>query len=267
VAVLERDGLRVRSATLGDFEVRPRAVPRLEEPVDVLFVASKATALGPALDRVVAEPGLVIPQLNGLDHLEVLRERFGDRVVAGTIRVESHRPAPGEIVHPSQFLGVEVASDDPAQRAGLEEVAADLSAAGVPAWVGESVATAMWSKLTRLVALATLTSAAGEPMGGIRADPRWATALEDVVREAAAVATAEGAPTDADQVLGELGIVHDDFRSSMQRDLEAGREPELDSIQGAVLRAAARHGIETPVLAELSDLIAERASVAAPRAA
>ena len=125
----------------------------------------------------------------------------------------------------------------------------------------------MWSKLTRLVALATVTSAAGKPLGGVRADPRWNAALEGVVRETAAVATAEGAPTDVETTLEEIAGVHDDFRSSMQRDLEAGRPPELDAIAGAVLRAGARHGIACPTLAEVTAVVAGRAGIAPPQAA
>jgi 2-dehydropantoate 2-reductase len=43
------------------------------------------------------------------------------------------------------------------------------------------------------------------------------------------------------------------LKSSMQRDAEAGRPTELDAIGGAVLRAARRHGIATPVTARLVD--------------
>jgi 2-dehydropantoate 2-reductase len=251
VAAIERGGLRVRSVRLGDFEAHPRAVARLDEPVDVLIVATKATALAPALERVEADPGLVVPLLNGIDHLMLLRRRFGDRAVAASIRVESSRTASGDIEHTSPFLRVELAGD----RERVEPVAADLRAAGIPADVHDDETAVLWSKLTRLVPLATVTSAAGLPLGGVRADPRWSAALQGVVRETVAVARAEGAPADADATLREIADVHDDFRSSMQRDLEARRVPELDAVAGAVLRAGERHGIACPTLAEMTAII------------
>jgi 2-dehydropantoate 2-reductase len=251
VAAIQRAGLRVRSVRLGDFEAHPRALARLEEPVDVLIVATKATALTPALERIEADPGLVVPLLNGIDHLTLLRGRFGQRAVAASIRVESSRTAPGEIEHTSPFLRVELAGD----RERLEPVAADLHAAGIPADVHNDETGVLWSKLTRLVPLATVTSAAGLPLGGVRADPRWNAALQGVVHETVAVARAEGAPGDADATLREIADVHDDFRSSMQRDLEARRAPELDAIAGAVLRAGERHGIACPTLAEMTAII------------
>jgi 2-dehydropantoate 2-reductase len=51
----------------------------------------------------------------------------------------------------------------------------------------------------------------------------------------------------------------------MRRDIAAGREPELDAIPGAVLRAARRHGLECPTIARLSAQIARRAGVPPPR--
>jgi 2-dehydropantoate 2-reductase len=53
----------------------------------------------------------------------------------------------------------------------------------------------------------------------------------------------------------------------MQRDVAAGREPELDAIAGAVLRAGARHGIACPAIASLAARIAARAGVPVPAAA
>ena len=46
--------------------------------------------------------------------------------------------------------------------------------------------------------------------------------------------------------LGELEQAHATLGSSMQRDIAAGRAPELDAIPGSVLRAAARHGSAVP---------------------
>src|SRR5579872_1878982 len=75
-AVIEQDGLRVQSVTFGDFLARPRAVAQLSEPVDALLVATKASGLAGALERVAVEPGVVLPLLNGLDHIAALRRRF-----------------------------------------------------------------------------------------------------------------------------------------------------------------------------------------------
>jgi 2-dehydropantoate 2-reductase len=263
---IDRDGLRVQSVRLGDFSARPRAVTALETPVDVLLVATKSLGLRAALDRIHAEPDLVVPLLNGLDHMAVLRERFGSgRVAAGTIRIESDRPEPGVIVQTSPFLQIDLASDDPRPRQDLERLKATLERAEVPTEIGPSEAQILWSKLVRLNALACTTAAADRPVGFIRSDPEWRAALVGCIEEAAVVANADGARIDPAARLAELDEAHAGLGSSMQRDIAAGREPELDAIPGSVLRAGARHGIECPTIARLVLRIAERAGTDPPR--
>jgi 2-dehydropantoate 2-reductase len=264
-ATISEDGVRVSSVLLGDFVAHPRAVVGLVESVDVLIVATKAAGLREALTRVQAPPRLVLPLLNGLDHVAVLRERFGEQtVLAGTIRVESDRPRAGVVVHTSRFLRVEMASRYPAAHAPMERLSRTLSDAGVPASVGEDEAQVMWSKLVRLNALACTTSAYDRLLGEIRDTPELRADLLGAIDEGCAVAQAEGAALTASDPLGELTAAHATLGSSMQRDIAAGREPELDAIPGAVLRAGARHGIECPTIERLAKMIAVRAGVAMP---
>jgi 2-dehydropantoate 2-reductase len=260
VAVIAREGLHVQSVTFGDFVARPRALARLDEPVDALLVATKAGGLTSALERVAVEPGVVLPLLNGLDHIGVLRERFAPgSVLAGSIRVEADRPQPGVVVHTSPFLLVSMASGDPAAEPAMRALADTLSAAGVPVRVSDSEADVMWSKLVRLNALACVTSAYDVLLGEIRATPQFHADLVGAIEEASAVGRAEGAKDiDAARAIAELEAAHDTLGSSMQRDIAAGREPELDAIPGAVLRAGARHGIPCPTIERLVGMIAAR---------
>ena len=245
------DGISVDSVRLGRLVARPRVVTELVEPVDVLIVATKATTLDAALERVHAEVGAVLPLLNGLDHLAVLRRRFGDRVIPASIRIESERVAPGRIVQSSPFLVVEMTREHP--------VAAALEHAGIPTAVAPD---AMWRKLVRLNALALTTSAFAVPVGEIRS--RHRDALVACIREGAAVADAEGASVSAEEVLAQLDAAHPTLSSSMARDIEAGAEPELDAIAGGVLRAGRRHGVECPTVAALATQVAGRAGVPTP---
>jgi len=263
VAAIGDRGIHLTSALLGEFTARPAATAELGDAVDVLFVAAKATGLDAALSRIRSQPALVVPLLNGLDHMQRLRERFAT-VAAGTIRIESDRPEPGVIVQTSPGVRVELASADPRTRPALERLAGTLEAAGVPAVVGPGEAQILWSKLVRLTALACTTSASDQPIGFMRTDPEWRQALEACVQEAAAVANADGAQLDPAGPLGELDAAHAELGSSMRRDIAAGREPELDAIAGSVLRAGRRHGIECPTIERLSAQIAARAGIPPP---
>lgn len=79
-----------------------------------------------------------------------------------------------------------------------------------------------------------------------------------VIAEVAAVARAEGAPADEHGVLQFFDQVPASMQSSMQRDAAAGRPTELDAIGGAVVRAAATHGIPVPVTAGLVQQLRHR---------
>lgn len=260
-AAINERGLHVNSVKFGELRTHPRAVDRLDEPVDALIVATKAAGLQAACERIHTEPPLVLPLLNGLDHIALLRKRFAPAsVLAGAIRVEADRPEPGVVVHSSPFLLIAMASDDEAGVAGaMDELAETLTKAGVPTRVFASEADVMWSKLVRLNALACTTSAYDMLLGEIRSTPQALADLEDAIREAAAVALAEGAADiDLTRTLAEVRQIPDSFGTSMQRDIAAGREPELDAIPGSVLRAAARHSIECPTIARLTAMIAAR---------
>jgi 2-dehydropantoate 2-reductase len=253
-AALNSDGLSVRSSQFGEFHVPAKAVPRLEGPVDLCLVATKATSLDAALAGVPAQvlgDGLVLPLLNGVDHMTALRTRFpAEQVVAGAIRVESTRVAPGRIEHTSPFSWIEVASDT-APRERVDALAAQLGQAGLDVKVRDDETALLWDKLAFLAPLALLTTHAGAPVGVVREERR--ADLEAVIGEVAAVAGAAGSRVDPATVLGMFDRLAPGMKSSMQRDAEANQPTELDAIGGAVLRAGQRHGIDTPVTARLVD--------------
>jgi 2-dehydropantoate 2-reductase len=265
-ATIEKQGLHVDSVSLGELHAHPRALESLQEQVDALLVATKASGLATALERIATEPPLVLPLLNGLDHIATLRARFAPQaVVAGSIRVEADRRQPGVIVHTSNFLRVDMASHEARMRAPMERLAEVLSRAGVPARVMDSEAQVMWSKLVRLNALACTTSAYDKLLGEIRSTPALRSDLEAAIVEGCTVGRAEGAhDVDPETALAELERAHETLGSSMQRDIAAGRTPELDAIPGSVLRAASRHGLSCPTIERLVAMIAERAGIPAP---
>jgi 2-dehydropantoate 2-reductase len=252
-AHLAEHGLELRSPTLGDAKVTVEAATRLDQPVDVVFVTVKATQLEAGVDAVPPEvlgDGLVVPFLNGIDHMGWLRRRYpADQVVAGTIRIESTRVSPGVIEHASSFAVVELAAAEPSRRDQVEALAARLAETGLDVTVRDDEAATLWSKLSVLAPIALVTTWTAAPLGEARA--RHADELLAVAREIVTVARADGVDLDEAATLAILERVPDAMRSSMQKDAAAGRPIELDAIGGAVLRGAERAGTEAPVTARL----------------
>jgi 2-dehydropantoate 2-reductase len=265
IELIGRSGISVESVRFGNFNARPAAFTNLTRPTDFLLVATKATALPQALERVTVRPRLVVPLLNGVEHLATLRTHFGSaQVAAGVIRMEADCPEFGHVVHSSPSVRIDLAVDDLSRQGDLRELAETLIRAEIPTEIGPSEAEVMWSKLVRLAPLACTTSVADRPIGFVRSDPEWRATLEAAITEVVNVANADGARIDASVPLAELEAAHPTLGSSMQRDIAAGREPELEAIPGAVLRTAARHGLACPTIGRLAAAIAERANMPAP---
>ncbi|RII18333.1 2-dehydropantoate 2-reductase [Streptomyces sp. YIM 130001] len=251
-AVLGSRELTVRSGQFGDFEVPVDADTVLRERVDAVLVTPKETGLRSALERVpraVLGDALVVPLLNGVEHVDVLRAVYpAEQVVAATIRVESTRTAPGVIEHASPFAMVELAgATAPAERvARLGEV---LREAGFAARVREDETAMLWGKMSFLLPLALLSTRYGLTVGELRDERR--DDMLAVVDELARVAAAEGVEIDTHALIGQVDGAPYGMRSSMQKDAEAGRPLEVDAVGGALLRAADRHGIAVPVTSGL----------------
>ena len=243
------------TSPLGNVNGPCRPSGSLSESVDVLWVTPKATGLESALG-LVPDPDLarlVVPLLNGIDHVSRLRRFFApERVIPATIAAELERPAPGRIVHRTPFARFVFAS---AGQAGLSTAAEQLTRFGCSVAFEPDERTLLWRKLVMLAPMALNTTAARRAMGELRADPEWNQRFEHAAREACAVAAAEGAQVDTELTLKTLRGFPDSLRSSMQKDVAAGRPPELDAIGGPILRGAQAHGIPVPVTAALVAMI------------
>jgi 2-dehydropantoate 2-reductase len=236
-----------------------KAITALTEPGDVLWIATKTYQLQTALETVHSSPAMVIPLLNGVDHIEILRTRFGgDRLIPATIAVEAERVAPGRFVQRSPFVRLSLtASGEPR----LAAIIARLAEIGFSCQFVQNEQTLLWSKLCFLAPFALVTSASGKNQGEVFSDPTWKTKLDFAMAEACAVAKASGAEVDMATVQAVIENMPAGMRSSMQKDLAAKRELELDAIGGAIVRGGKRHGIDVPTITELIDTI-QSASVA-----
>jgi 2-dehydropantoate 2-reductase len=230
-------------------------------PVDVLWITVKATQLETALRSIPAADtaGVIVPLLNGIDHVELLRSRYGaDRVFPATIAVESERVAPGHIVRRSPFARLSVIAR---AKSLLGTTLEQLQQLKFTCPLIDHEPTLLWGKLAFLAPIALTTTAAGATTGQVAADPHWRGQLESCVREACAVATADGAQVDPDIGIAAFRSLPPGMRSSMQKDVEQGKLPELDAIAGPILRGAARYGISVPVTQSLVAAVAEKAGI------
>jgi 2-dehydropantoate 2-reductase len=242
----------------GNFSIPVAVAAKADLPLDILWITVKATQLDAALDSVPAGERIdaVVPLLNGIDHLRILRNRFGhDAVVPATIAVETERIAPGKIVHRSPFARLNLGASG---RKRLETSVQQLSRFGFECKFVDNEETLLWSKLVFLAPIALSTAAANVPIGEIIGNPTQRALLEAAVREACSVAAASRATVDPDAVIATIKSLPPTMRSSMQNDLANGRIPELDAIAGPILRGAEAHGLDASTMKALARAVQMR---------
>jgi 2-dehydropantoate 2-reductase len=232
----------------GALNGKAKAVDKLAAPVDVLWVATKTYQLEAALSVVDAAPKMIVPLLNGVDHVAVLRQRFAaERVIAATISVEAVQLGPGRFAHRSPVRLSLAAAGEPV----LGDIVRQLEGLGFFCRFIANEQSLLWGKLCFLEPFALVTSASGKDKGEIFADPAWKAKLDSAIAEACQVARASGAEVDRANIQAIFETAPGTMRSSMAKDLAAGRQLELDGIAGPILRGSEHYRIAVPVTREL----------------
>jgi 2-dehydropantoate 2-reductase len=244
-AVIRSEGLSLRQGEKVH-TVRPQVVTELSEQVELLLVTVKTPALDEALERVEAAPRFAVPLLNGIEHMQTLRERLPDTTVVGASigRIEAWLERPGVVVQPTPSVVMTVASGAPVQL--LRRTGAEVRENG-------SAAEVLWEKLARQAPTAAATSVTQRPIGELRSDPEWRGRLRAAIEETCAVAAADGVTLSPDAEWEIIEAMPPLLTSSTARDIAAGVPSELDAITGAAVRAGRRLGVDTPVLAQMYD--------------
>ena len=261
LAAIRRDGLRVESPA-GDFIVRPADAtdaPGSVGPVDAVLVGVKAwqvpeaaTAMVPMLSPV----SLVVPLQNGVEAADQLAAVLGGgRVLGGVCRIISYVSAPGRIRHAGVTPRLEFGERDNRR---TERTAALLAAfgelIGVTAGVPEDIEAAIWEKFLFIAPFSGVGTVARTPAHVFRAEPRTREMPRGAMREVFDLARSRrvALPNDAvERTMEFVDALPEGATSSMQRDIQAGRPSELESLNGTVVRLARAAGVPAPVNEEI----------------
>jgi 2-dehydropantoate 2-reductase len=253
---IRADGLMLATPE-GTITARPRvATSDAAEigPVDMVVFAVKmpdlASAAGAALPMLGPDTG-VIPFQNGVEATGLLAPIVGaGRAMAGTCYIFSEIEGPGHIRQvgaPGRFF---FAEGDGSQSERSRAFRSLLAGAGIDAPEPADIRVETWKKFTYLVAMSGMVAATRANVGVVRADPVMRTTFGRAIEEALAVARAEGVAMPADSAARchrFLDGAPADARSSMARDLDAGKPIEAEWLNGAIDRLGKLHGVDTPV--------------------
>ncbi|HEV8388723.1 MAG TPA: ketopantoate reductase family protein [Dongiaceae bacterium] len=260
---LAERGLVIKSQ-LGDaaFPVRTLTAADAGQAFDLIILTCKAYDLPSSIDvaapHMDAGTGLVMPLLNGMAHIDVLRARFGpDRVLGGLCRISATLSPDGEVM---QLPGLPPRISfgrfkDQIERRVLDQPAKEiertLAAANFHSNRIEPIEQGLWDKWVVLAAMAAGTCLMRGSIGAIVAGDDGTAIMEELVAEAASVARAAGYGPSDQHLTASRGILTaagSDMTASMLRDIQKGGATEGDHVVGDMLRRAQGFGLATPLL-------------------
>ena len=199
---------------------------------------------------------------NGLDNPDII-SHTAERVIAGTTSHGVTLLGPGEVRHAG--LGDTVIGPwKGVDRGEVIHVRDVLDEAGIRTRISEDVRSELWGKVVVNAAINPLAALASVPNGRLVQDRNLAGLLDEVGREALAVARAAGARLDAEEILRRTRLIARRTaanRASMLQDLDRHRRTEIEAITGAVLREAERHDIDAPLNRVLYALVRAREGI------
>jgi 2-dehydropantoate 2-reductase len=260
LAAIREHGLRIKSAKLGDFEVRARAEEdtRAVGPVDVAIFAVKAydndTAI-PLLTPLVGPATSVLTLQNGVDSVDDIAAVVGRaRVLGGTTYVATALEEPGLIVqtgvHRSIVFG-EVFDERGRITPRVQAIADAMAPADIQVTPVGDGRVPIWDTFVYLAPFSGFTGAARLPIGGIWPHAHVRDMFYAAAREVAALAAAEGvpiSPTRFETLRDYMDNIPPTTRSSLLIDLEMGKRIEVEALQGAAVRRGALRGVPMPII-------------------
>jgi 2-dehydropantoate 2-reductase len=253
---LRRDGLCVISPH-GDVLLTPKLIGagEIDAPYDLVLLSVKAYALEAAIDDFAPAVGpetMILPVLNGMRHIDLLTQRFGESAVLGGVcLIMTEIDGKGRIVQMAEIQQLVYGERNGEATPRLQTLDATLQGAGFDARLSTDITQAMWEKWVMLASLGALTCLMRGPVGEVVAIPGGAALSLQVLDECAAVAAACGHKTSEafqSRQAGAMTAPGSPLTSSMYRDLRKGAPVEVDQILGDLLARAGAEGVATPML-------------------
>ena len=252
---LRANGLVIRSP-LGDAQVPVKTLLREQAKPgwDAIIVACKAYDLDDAIATIrPAAPGaLIVPQLNGLRHLEVLDAAFGaDNVAGGLASIGVTMEPDGTIRHLNMSPAFAHGPRGPGQRERSERLQSELEKGGFGPVLSANILLDMWEKFVFLCSVAAMTCLMRATVGQIVRTQDGTALLLEVFGDCIAAAWHAGfSPREPflESTRAKLTDPDSPLAASMLRDLQRGGAVEADHIVGDMLARARAAGRPAPLL-------------------
>ncbi|MBR0374666.1 MAG: 2-dehydropantoate 2-reductase [Mogibacterium sp.] len=270
LAAMRENGLRLRLRT-GDGEtvayipaVRCMSAEEYAasgETPDVIWLCTKSysvESIAPFLNRVAGN-AMIIPILNGVRISQFVRRYVhAGRIIDGSIYIAAQKDGAGGVLMKSPLFQVTFGAEkgfgpETITQEAAAEIAADLTEAGAQITVSDDIVRDTVHKLSFTSPTAAVGIYFHDTIGGMQVPGPMRDMAAAMTREVQALGEAMGAVYDidlAEAMLQKADRMLPDANASLQRDVEAGRENEFETLIIEPVRIGATYGLEMPTFRE-----------------
>ncbi|MDO4268046.1 MAG: ketopantoate reductase family protein [Eubacteriales bacterium] len=253
VAQIEKEGLLIdEDGTTNCYHPGASCDTKDEKPVELVILFVKALFSRAALEsnRSLIGPDTRLMTLqNGAGHEDLLREFVPeDHIVIGTTEDNGAVLGLGHVRRGGAGVtNVGMLADD---RDGfLNRIKDAFDCCGFQVKIHDNIQRLIWDKLFTNVSLSALTGILQVDMGYIAADEKAWTLCRQLIHETVMTAAAAGMEFDEEAVAEKVRLTsvnNPNGCTSIRADLRDGRKTEVDTISGAVVRAAQKYNVSVP---------------------
>jgi 2-dehydropantoate 2-reductase len=255
-ARLRETGLHMVSPH-GDATVQPQVViaDGIVAPYDAILLTVKGFQLEAALNDIAPAVGpdtMILPVLNGMNHMETIARRFSPRNLAGcALKVATVLEDDGSIVQLTPLQDLAYGELDGSDTARMRELDGFFSGVDIGARRSPVIHREMWEKWVLLAAAGAITCLMRGTVGQVQACPGGTAFASGLLDEVVAIVSAVGVPPSGDFLAAaraQLTAKGSPLVSSMFRDVQRGRPVEVENIIGDLIRHAETAGLPSPLL-------------------
>lgn len=253
---LEEMGLIVESVN-GNINLQVKTVDARDDAghFDVIFLSTKAYHLQGAIDNIrpfVGDETMIVPLLNGINHIEKLIEEFGsEKVLGGLCFIETTLNSNGKVIQTSPAHDLIFGERNGEVTERMRKLEKTLSGTKANIRLSQTINQDMWHKYMFITAMSGITTLMRAPIGPIRDEKGGQKTISTLLNEITKIMLKMKAPIseniEAIQMEKMNGLGYS-MKSSMQRDMEKKMPIEADHLQGYLLKLANEYEIQVPVL-------------------
>lgn len=261
-AQLHKDGLIVKLQDGDELRTQVKTVQQgqLNGTYDVILLCCKAYDLDSAIDAIgpaTGEQSVILPVLNGVRHVDILAEKFGQGRVMGSLTTINAALMPDGAIQQSQVrVNINAIGElDGRSSDRGTTIKAALEAGGIPVQISNIIVPMMWLKFLGFAISATIASLTRSRAGVIAQSASGSSLVSAVIDECTRVVTAAGyppapppAPDTAAIIRGLFSQPGSTYGPSILIDMEDGRPTEGEHTIGDLAERAAKLGIAAPLL-------------------